>query len=183
MACKIFIGGGGDDWFNHIVKNYKDEYAAKNPTVTCHYFSWTDPDDVGWTMRLVPKHTHLTVIGHSYGADCAFGALRWCNRGVNTLISIDPVGRLRPSWVGIRARCARWLNVRAEASERNWGWRSDGIAAVGGQYPRPPLPGQAGAPDHSLVMDATHADFRGMMRGATREGVSGRSLLGGIGVA
>lgn len=175
---KVFIGGGGDDWFSHIVENYEAAYRSANPAVRCSYYSWTQTDEVQWALNLAPDTADLTVVGHSYGADCAFGAVARCPRRVNTLISIDPVGRLRPAWVSIRARCVRWLNVRAEPST---GRRTtdDTIAWIGGKYPRPPARGEPGAPDYGLVADATHGDFRSMMRQAGAGGMSGRQLLGG----
>jgi pimeloyl-ACP methyl ester carboxylesterase len=117
------------------------------------------------------------VIGHSYGADTAFSVVRDTTRAVDILVSIDPVGRFRPAWTTIRAKARVWLNVRAEPSaERRT--LDDTISWIGGQYPRPPARGQAGAPDFAIVANATHGAFRIMMDASTA-GRSGRQLLGG----
>lgn len=173
---KIFIGGGGDDWISHIVKDYAAEYAKRNPSFTCRYFSWTQEGDVGELLKTIKNDVNVTVIGHSYGADAAFGAVSG-GRRVNALISIDPVGRGRPSWAAIRAGAAIWLNVRAEPSAGRR-TRDDTIAAIGGKYPRPLEPGKAGAPNFALIADATHGNFRAMMH-LSGAGPSGASILGG----
>ena len=177
---RLFVGGGGDDWFSNIVKNYEAEYRRSNPTFHCRYFSWSDGTELMAELLRAPRDASIAVVGHSYGADTSFSAIISAPRAVNLLISIDPVGRIRPSWAAIAAQAATWLNVRAEPSAARR-TLDDTIAAIGGKYPRPPAPGQAGAPNYSLAVDATHGDFRAMMRAATN-GVSGRSLLGGTGV-
>lgn len=98
-------------------------------------------------------------------------------RAVRVLVSIDPVGRFRPSWPSIRAAARFWLNVRAEPSSKNHS-SDDVIASIGGKYSRPPERGEPGAPDFSIIADATHGAFRQMMRQSVA-GVSGASLLGG----
>jgi pimeloyl-ACP methyl ester carboxylesterase len=173
---KIFVGGGGDDWFSHIVESYAADYTRANQGYKCSYYSWTQGGAIGTLLQGIPKDADVTIVGHSYGADTAFSRIQ--NGGVvNTLISIDPVGRFRPSWASIRAKAQMWLNVRAEPSEANR-TRDDVIASIGGKYPRPPAAGQPGAPNHAFIVDATHGAFSTMMR-ATSNGVSGRSLLGG----
>lgn len=178
---KIFIGGGGDDWFTHIVEDYAAEYAPKNPAYACSYYSWTAEAAVCRLVKGLSGEAHVTIVGHSYGGDAAFSAAN-CGRRAEVLISIDPVGRLRSSWASIRSGARIWLNVRAEPS-RGHQTTDDAIAAIGGKYPRPPNPGQASAPDYSLIVDATHGAFRTMMRAASRQGVSGTPLLGGARVS
>ncbi|RMB52119.1 hypothetical protein C8J44_3147 [Sphingomonas sp. PP-CE-3A-406] len=177
---KIFIGGGGDDWFSHIVESYAEQYRKSNPTYQCPYFSWTAGSGIVSTLENAAKGSFITVIGHSYGADTAFSAIQR-GRPVNTLISIDPVGRFRPAWATISGRCLTWLNVRAEPSVGNRS-TDDTIASLGGKYPPPPAPGQPGAPTYALTADATHGAFSQMMRTSTSNGISGKSLLGGHGV-
>jgi len=172
---KVFIGGGGDDWFTHIVEDYEAAYRRLNPDCVTYYYSWTQQFAVGRLLASLPQGAHVTVVGHSYGGDCAFSAVQ--KRQVDVLVSIDPVGRRRPSWVSIRSKAKVWLNVRAEpdAGHRT---TDDTIAAIGGKYPLPPGRGEAGAPNHSLTANATHGAFRTMMN-AVGDGVSGASLLGG----
>lgn len=173
---KVFIGGGGDDWISHIVKDYVAEYTRRNPELAVHYYSWTEQTLFGDLIRYLPQDAHVTLVGHSYGGDAAFSIVT-SNRPVQVLITIDPVGRIRPSWPSIRARAQTWLNVRAEPDDKHRSF-DDTIAAIGGKYPRPPERGQPGAPDYAMIANATHGAFRTMMR-QSFAGVSGASLLGG----
>lgn len=174
---KIFIGGGGDDWFSHIVERYHAEYSQANPNFSCRYFSWTGGDAIRRLLNGDAKDGNISLIGHSYGADTAFWVLKDVAT-VDLLISIDPVGRFKRDWTSIRADARVWLNVRAEPNAETDTF-DDTIAWAGGKYGRPPAPGRPGGPNHSLVANRTHGDFRGMMRDTTTNGVSGRSLLGG----
>lgn len=178
---KIFIGGGGDDWISNIVENYAANYATRNPNFVCPCFSWTERFDIRAALNSVPRDANVTVVGHSYGADSAFSALLSTAKVVDVLISIDPVGRIRPSWAEIRGTARTWLNVRAEPSDKTRNV-SDTIAGIGGRYPRPPASGQPSAPNHSIFVNAPHGFFGAMMR-ATQNGVSGTLLLGGNSVA
>lgn len=172
---KVFIGGGGDDWISGIVKSYCTEYIAANPSYHCKYFSWTDGGGAAEYVRRLPAASHITVVGHSYGGDAACFALT--TRPIDVLITIDPVSYLRLPWTFIRSMAKVWLNVRSEPSWSHF-TKDDVIASVGHRYPRPPAPGQPGAPNYSFVSDATHSAFRSMMHGSVN-GVSGTSLLGG----
>ncbi|MBD8545806.1 alpha/beta hydrolase [Sphingomonas sp. CFBP 8760] len=173
---KIFVGGGGDDWFSHIVETYHAEYAKMNPDFSCRCFSWTEGDAIRALLNGEAKGGNVTLVGHSYGGDTAFWVLK-DTPNVDLLVSIDPVGRFQRSWTAIRADAGLWLNVRAEPSSDNRSF-DDTIAWAGRKYPRPPAIGQPNAPNHSLIANRTHGDFRGMMRD-TVGGVSGRTLLGG----
>jgi len=173
---KIFVGGGGDDWFSHIVKTYHAEYAKMNPGLACRYFSWTEGDAIRALLNGEAKGGHVALVGHSYGGDTAFWVLRDVPN-VDLLVSIDPVGRFQRDWASIRADAAQWLNVRAEPGSANRSF-DDPIAWAGRKYSRPPAAGQPNAPNYNIVADRTHGDFRGMMRDAAG-GVSGRTLLGG----
>lgn len=176
VIVKLFIGGGGDDWFTGIVKGYAADYARRNPTYHCRYYSWTETPTIVDFLVALPSGAHLTIVGHSYGGDTAFWVIGM-SRHANVLISIDPVGRLRKSWAGIRSNADIWLNVRAEPS-KDRRTSDDSIAGLGGKYPRPPNPGEASAPNYSLVVNTTHGRFRDMMHVSSR-GISGESLLGG----
>ncbi len=173
---KIFVGGGGDDWFSHIVETYHADYARMNPDFACRYFSWTEGDAIRKLLNGEAKGGHVALVGHSYGGDTAFWVLK-DTPNVDLLVSIDPVGRFQRSWTAIRADAAVWLNVRAEPSSANRSF-DDTIAWAGRKYSRPPAKGQSGAPNHGIVANRTHGDFRGMMRDAV-DGVSGQTLLGG----
>lgn len=180
VVCKIFIGGGFDDKVTHIVEDYRVRYAAANPGYQCHYFPWKNEAGIaGPSMHLQP--VIITLVGHSYGADSAFSVVTGSKRAINVLISIDPVGHFRPSWASIRGKCQIWLNVRAEPSSNKRSF-DDTIARIGGKYPRPPAKGQAGAPNYSIIANATHGAFSTMMV-ASVGGISGRALLGGRSVA
>jgi pimeloyl-ACP methyl ester carboxylesterase len=179
---KIFIGGGGDDWFSHIVEGYSSEYAALNPDLDVKYFSWTQGVDISnHLLYSIPQLAHITIVGHSYGADTAFSVLR-NTRTVDLLVSIDPVGRFKVPWPTTRGATRKWLNTRAEPTATNK-TTDDTIAAIGGKYPRPPALGAAGAPDFSHIVDATHGAFRVMMRFYSDGSPSGKTLLGGTNVA
>ncbi|PTQ60058.1 hypothetical protein C8J45_1139 [Sphingomonas sp. PP-CE-3G-477] len=177
---KTFIGGGGDDWFSHIVESNAERYRKTNPSYKCPYFAWTADLAIPAALRAPPQGSNITVVGHSYGADTVFSEIQR-GRPVTTLITMDPVARLRPSWTTIRSRCFVWLNVRAEPSGKNRSF-DDTIAGFGGKYPTPPKPGEPGAPNYAYNPDSTHGAFDTMMRLANKQGVSGRSLLGGNGV-
>lgn len=176
---KIFIGGGGDDWISAIVKDYYNEYKDLNPDYHCSYFSWTQNglfgQGPGELVRDIPYKAHITIVGHSYGGDAACFALT--TRPIDVLITIDPVSYLRVPWSFIRSMTKTWLNVR---SEPTWAksTKDDLIATIGHRYPRPPAPGQASAPNYSLIANESHGRFREMMR-LSNKGVSGSSLLGG----
>ena len=172
---KVFIGGGGDDWISGIVRDYATEYRRRNRDVNVHYYSWTEQTIFGDLLRYEAKDAHITLVGHSYGGDAAFSIVT-SNHHVQVLITIDPVGRLRPAWPLIRAGAKVWLNVRAEP--KHWTFPDDQIAAIGGKYPRPPERGQPGTPDFALVANARHGAFGDMMK-VSIAGVSGQSLLGG----
>lgn len=178
-AYKIFLGGGGDDWFSHLVKGYFNKYRKLNPEYLCSYFSWTDSGSAAGLVRQIPSGAHITVVGHSYGGDAACFALT--TRPINVLITIDPVSYLRLPWIFVRSMAAIWLNVRSEPSWSRF-TRDDVIATIGHRYPLPPPRGQPGAPDYSVIADVTHGGFEEMMR-ITSDGVSGSSLLGGKRVA
>jgi pimeloyl-ACP methyl ester carboxylesterase len=122
------------------------------------------------------KGGQVALVGHGYGGDTAFWVLRDVPN-VDLLVSIDPVGRFQRSWAAIRADAAVWLNVRAEPSSANRSF-DDTIAWAGRKYGRAPAKGEPNAPNHGLIANRTHGDFRGMMRDAI-DGVSGRTLLGG----
>lgn len=172
---KIFIGGGGDTWFGHIVESYAADYARLNPSYECSYFSWTDRGDIRKLLDQLPNDAAISVVGHSYGGDTAFSAIQ--GRTIDLLISIDPVGRFKASWTSVRPHCKTWLNVRAEPSDARR-TSDDTIAAIGGKYPRPPVSGQPGAPNYAYIANQTHGAFRAMMRGNPGE-ISGQLLLGG----
>lgn len=172
-VVKLFIGGLGDAWFSRIIARYAADYAALNPGCECSYHSWYALRAVRARLAALPADAHVTLVGHSYGADTALHAAR--ARAVDVLIGIDPVGRLRPAWATVRPHARLWLNIRAEPSSANR-TTDDTIAAIGGKHPRPPAPGQPGAPDHAHTADVTHGAFRTMMRAGTP---SGQTLLGG----
>ncbi len=101
---KVFIGGGGDDWISHIVETYAGDYAALNPDLEVRYFSWTESIDIANHLFAIPQAAHVTIVGHSYGADTAFSVMKNA-RTIDVLISIDPVGRFKVPWSTRRARC------------------------------------------------------------------------------
>ncbi|HEU0042981.1 alpha/beta hydrolase [Sphingomonas sp.] len=177
VDCKIFVGGGFDDHVTHIVENYAARYATANPAAQVHYHSWKRGGAIRAIIDGLTPQDRVTLIGHSYGGDTAFSVVTATARAVDILVSIDPVGRFRPAWTTIRAKARVWLNVRAEPSAERRTF-DDTIAWIGGQYPRPPAPGQAGAPDFGIIANATHGAFSTMMN-ASMAGRSGRQLLGG----
>ncbi len=166
---------------SHIVETYAGDYAALNPDLEVRYFSWTESIDIANHLFAIPQAAHVTIVGHSYGADTAFSVMKNA-RTIDVLISIDPVGRFKVPWSTTRSSALKWLNVRAEPDAKTK-TTDDTIAWVGGKYTRPPARGEAGAPDVSHIVNATHGAFRAMMRSATNGFQSGSSLLGGKSVA
>lgn len=181
--CKLFIGGGGDNLWTHQVEYYAADYERANPTFTCKFASYTNRRFIDEYIRSLPANSHITIVGHSYGAHEAFRTAQWSGRMIDKLISIDPVGRIGPAWSSVRPWSRIWLNVRAEPqnAQRTGG---DWIADRGGKYPRPPWLRKVGGPDYSIIAKNTHGDFRGLMR-ANRDyrnrvlAFSGQSLLSG----
>lgn len=173
---KIFIGGAADDWGSHIVKEYEARYRAANPRFHCRYFSWTDGRALHRLLTGEAQGGHVTLVGHSLGANAAFYAMGHVPI-VDVLISIDPVGPIHRPWASIRPGARVWLNVRAEPKGHRT--RDDLIAGIGRKYPRPPLPPSPGAPNYSTYADWSHGDFVFMLVNNGGTGVSGAMLLGG----
>jgi pimeloyl-ACP methyl ester carboxylesterase len=159
------------------VRSYAAAHARARPDHCCHYHPWTDARGIARLLAALAPDNHVTLVGHSYGAETAFKVVARTARPVDCLISIDPVGRRRPSWAAIRAGARVWLNVRAEPSPDRRSF-DDTIGWAGGKYPRPPGPDHAAAPDHAILADATHGAFRAMMI-AEKGGTSGEALLAG----
>ena len=176
---KVFVGGAADS-HSRIVEDYFTAYAAANPTLSCRYFSWEDRGDLTRLLNEEAKDGHVSLVGHSYGGDTCFWRMGKVPK-IDLLITIDPVAQFQRDWTSIRSGCVQWLNVRAEPDEAHRMF-DDTIAAIGGKYPRPPVPGTPSSPNYSLIANAHHGNFSGMMS-ATSNGISGRILLGGKSVA
>lgn len=125
-----------------------------------------------------PQETRIVLVGHSWGGDAAAqvaAALGQEGRPVDTLITVDPVGRgVSEGFLQrVRAGSREWVNIRAHGVYTRD--RSDSIAALGGPYGDGP---RTHATRH-IEAPIPHGDFRGLLMSPDAAGASGfRRMLG-----
>ena len=120
-----------------------------------------------WSAAIAaqPAGTRIVLVGHSWGGDTAAqaaAALAAQGRPVDTLVTVDPVGRgLSEGFMRrVRAGSREWINIRATGG--GWFDQSNIIAALGGPYGAMP---QRFATQY-LEAPVAHAEFRDMLRAA-----------------
>ncbi len=119
-----------------------------------------------------PPETRIVLVGHSWGGDTAAqvaAALGRQGRPVDTLITVDPVGRgLSESFYRrVRTGSREWVNIRAHgADSRN---PSDDVAWLGGAYGD----GPRGHATRHIEAPRNHGNFNDLLRFADPAGVSG----------
>jgi RHS repeat-associated protein len=151
----IYVGGGGDDWFTHIVENYAQ--ARGSP-----YYSWTQGSSVVAAIRdAAARGEPVNVIGHSFGGATAMSAVAASGVKVDTLITADPVGGVLRNFNGLNVK--NWINITAKPE--SWD-RSDYIAWLGGKSD----PKITGAADESVTTKQHHGAFPNMMREIQADG-------------
>jgi pimeloyl-ACP methyl ester carboxylesterase len=196
----VFIGGFFDRWLSENVKNVVKDVVKTlpmKPNTEVWYSDWRGVMDDGSSLdtylRSLPSNVKLRIVGHSYGADTAVDIALRCERQIDRLITIDPVGgqldssswpkvRVPPQppapypaeWkvkisaklAGARKCTSLWFNVNAEPGN-DWD-ESDGIAYLGGKYGLLVLPY---ATTFAHATGLHHADFLRMMNWTDRETV------------
>jgi RHS repeat-associated protein len=147
----LYVGGGGDDWFSRIVKNYAIQHKGA-------YRSWTEfPSVLKDIVAASKRGEPIRIYAHSYGGAVALNAVSRSGVAIDRLITIDPVGPVTSRFN--RDNVTNWLNVRAEPS--TWD-RSDYVAWLGRKVSRS-ITDQA---DVNLVSDAHHGQFESMLEEA-----------------
>jgi pimeloyl-ACP methyl ester carboxylesterase len=174
----IFVGGGGDAK-SGIVSGFEDSLAVR--TELGHrgtaYFANDEQAAIIARINAEPQETRIVLVGHSWGGDTAAqaaAALGQQGRPVDTLVTVDPVGRgLSDDYLRrVRAGSREWVNIHARAAVRD---RSDAIADAGGRYGDWP---RAHATRH-IEAPLNHGDFDGLLRSNDPASVSGfRRILG-----
>jgi hypothetical protein len=164
----IYIGGGGDGYFNSNVKAY-----AKRPGTTGNFFTHNRSGSIQNAIEAF--HTlgrPVIIVGHSWGGEEALDAARFAIRRdipVALLVTIDPVNGSgsNSSIAGMRNMrenlSGLWVNVRATGYQTNHdGFDGDRWADLGGRMPS----SHQQQADVYIESNRNHGDFRGMMRDA-----------------
>jgi pimeloyl-ACP methyl ester carboxylesterase len=174
----IFVGGAGDGTFRNV-QRFFDDFKRSYPGHETHYFS----HDQGLAIRnfvdSLPQSTRISLVGHSWGGDTAAqtaAALGAAGRQVDTLVTIDPVGRGTSAgfFNRVRAGTGHWVNVNASGTGSLA--LPNIIAGLGGEYGRGPS-----AHAHVfLEMPKGHEDFGGMMRTPGPDGLAPLDTILGL---
>jgi Alpha/beta hydrolase family len=167
----IFIGGGGDGYFNSNVEAYSGSWKSGGNFFT-HNRSGSIKNAIDAFYTLGKP---VIIIGHSWGGEEALDAARYAiHRGitVDLLVTIDPVNGngSNSSIVGMRSMRdnlgGTWVNVRATGYlTKHDGFGGDRWADLGG---RMPVDHQKQA-DVYIESRANHGYFERMMKDANIE--------------
>lgn len=167
-AIIYLSGGGGGDWqgdanFDTIAM---DKYFGRGKY---KIFSHSDVDLAMNYLYNLPKDVRVNIIGHSMGGPAAYLLAQAANKvgkPVNTLITLDPVGRfLNSPRIGDKPEnVKRWINYYP--AKRNFSAPGDYLAVLGGAYNK-----IDGATNRSIRgKNANHAAVRAsMMEGLKKE--------------
>ncbi len=174
----IFVGGGGDSK-SGIVAGFEDSLAVRAELGhrRTAYFTNDQQDAIMTRIAAEPQETRIVLVGHSWGGDTAAqvaAALGLQGRPVDTLVTVDPVGRgLSDDYFQrVRAGSREWVNIRAFGAA--WD-RTDIVAAVGGAY----ADGPRGHATRHIEAPLNHGNFNGLLRSNDPAGISGfRRILG-----
>lgn len=173
----IFVGGAGDGK-SGIVRSFQGSRIVQED-LDHRRRAYAAHDQGERVMALIaaePPETRIVLVGHSWGGDTAAqvaAALGQQGRPVDTLVTVDPVGRgLSDSFFRrVRAGSREWVNIRAHgAASDNF---SDFVASVGGAYGT----GPRGHATRYIEVPTNHENFDGLLRFADRAGVSGFSRM------
>jgi len=117
-----YVGGAGDR-ITGIVKNIFARDAGPND----RYFSFNQRIKLGKWID-ANQNKNITVIGHSWGGDSAAHVVASGHK-VDRLITVDPVGRIKPNLDNVAKNSGNWINYNSVAKFRGGGnW-----IAIGGQ--------------------------------------------------
>jgi RHS repeat-associated protein len=152
----IYIGGLADASMG-TVRDWVRDHAP-----SAKYFEWDQRRDILQFISGLPQNEPINLIGHSYGGDtAAWVAVDSC-RTITSLVTIDPVSRIKPSYDDLWSKVFNWTDVSATPTRPDY---TDSIAVWGGQWGRGPF----GFADRFVSVDANHGDFGALMN-AIREG-------------
>jgi hypothetical protein len=129
-----FVGGHSDDspLGAKVVRNAYLQHIDDYGEGTAAYFEWTEHDKLAaWIDQ---AKGDVTVIAHSYGADMAAQVVA-NGHSVNRLVTVDPVGWLRPDMAQVAANARVWNNYDAGNSLNNW---PNIVATIGGAWNNAP---------------------------------------------
>lgn len=175
----IFVGGGGDSKYRNVY-----DFQSSSDVIRdlghrqSAYFGHDEASAIMTRIADEAQGTRIVLVGHSWGGDTAAqvaGALGQRGRPVDTLITVDPVGRGLSDdfFQRVRAGSREWVNIRAHGSATSD--FSDFVAAVGGAYGD----GPRGHATRHIEAPVTHANFRGLLSSPDPGGISGfRRMLG-----
>ncbi|MBY0337188.1 MAG: hypothetical protein K2X11_11280 [Acetobacteraceae bacterium] len=166
------IGGFGDSKWGHapgLLRDQRDEIGSRRAAAFQHF----EMDRINDAIVAQPAGTRIILIGHSWGADTAaqiVASLGQRGRTIDTLVTVDPVGRgVSDDFLQrVSAGAGRWINVQAVGGGTLD--PSNLIARVGGPYGDRPA---AFATEH-LRSPYSHAEFQRML---LHPGSSNRPLL------
>ena len=119
-ALVILIGGFGDDSHERVGRDVYDAIENRYPNAKIAYYYWqffkSNSRQIAEEINSYLKKcscTRLVLIGHSFGGTTAaeiFGFIKGNNgRGVDLLITLDPVGSL--SFAPELGDTGAWINV------------------------------------------------------------------------
>jgi len=173
----IFVGGGGDSKYRNVYDFQSSSDVMRD--LGHRQSAYFGHDEVSAIMTRIanePQETRIVLVGHSWGGDTAAqiaATLGQRGRPVDTLITVDPIGRGLSDgfFQRIRAGSREWVNIRAHGSATSD--FSDFVAAVGGTYGD----GPRGYATRHIEAPVTHANFGRLLTSPDNTGVSGFSRI------
>ncbi len=175
----IFVGGLADG-STGIVEGFFDRFGSPDAGHASRYFSHDDGRAIRTFIDSLPQGTRVSLVGHSWGGDTAArvaAALGAAGRKVDTLVTVDPVGRGIGAgfFERVKAGAIHWVNVNAVGTGRT---NLPGlIAGLGNDYGSGP---QRYA-DVFLNAPKGHEDFEGMLLAPGRNGLTALDAILGRG--
>ena len=175
----VFFVGWGGNAKSGIVAGFEDSLALRTELNHRSTSCFANDQRAAIMARIAaePQETRIVLVGHSWGGDTAAqvaAALGQQGRPVDTLVTVDPVGRgLSDEYFRrVRAGSREWVNIRAYGAA--WD-RTDVIAVASGAYVDDP----GGHAIRYIEVPLNHGDFNGPLRSNDPEGISGfRQILG-----
>lgn len=114
------------------------------------YFRWTEPRALGRWLD-AHQHQNALVIANSYGASTAVAVVA-SGHPVAELVTIDPVGWLKPNGLAVQKYCRTWQNFQAADQSVNI---ANLVAMAGGHWRNWP----AAFAHRHLQVPADHAEI------------------------
>jgi hypothetical protein len=125
-----FVGGAADDnpAGAGVVRDAYNDHIATYGADSAAYFEWTQHEELA--LWIDQTSGNGTVIAHSYGADMAAQVVA-AGHSVARLVTVDPVGWVRPNMSSIAKNAALWQNYDAGDSLGNF---NNVVSTVGGAW-------------------------------------------------